>query len=1556
MIDAMLKDSKKEKKNGSNGVPTPSGGTQPHIKSECPTPDPLAANAGTTVPSVTVKDEPSTPNGGESMNNCENSGSNNCATLSGQSGNTSSGPQPTSGPDIKPNVCGPGGGMNPMMGPNNVGSNPMDNFLNDPPMDMKSGGGDLGSENCGPMMGQIKMEDQQLGPGHDFVGMGDPMGGNMNPMMGGPGMDMAVHKQPSTLDAQYMQQQSQIFVFSTQLANEAAEAVIHGQCPSIIAYHCGQPGTKKFLEHPLKINQFSKNSSQILTQLAMKKGPPIGRGMGFGGPNMMGGGGSNMIGDFMGPGGPNGPMGPSMGPGMGNWNQNNCDSMPSGMGPMSHGGPMGPRMGMPGGMGPGMMPCCSAPHGNMVPCGPGSGPPCSQSGSMGMHNKPQMDGNMMSPLPAGSPMMQGSGQNRQVPISMSGMMGPGGMQMGPNASGMNKDLLGVKVPDENLTPQQMQHRAEKLAKMKLMKQMLFPEQGPGGPDMMGQMNPGSGNSPCPPGGPMMGGPGMMNPMNQGSGPMGQGGGPMMMPMMGNKMMGPCNIGPDGPNMMPSSGMNSSSAQMEWQKLQAQFFDEQRKKKGPGPSPGMMMSSMGPMGQGGMSPMQMGSPSGHMGMMGHGNMNMGMMGPMNGPRMGGGPGVRMQGPPPPYPQGQRSASASGGPMPSPLQSQGPPSPPLSLPSPRNAGNMESPADRGYNQRLSGNMGPASVPGPSPSGILNTPLDSPNPSANQPRPMGNVSNPGTPVTGPGPPHVSPGMRKDNMVPDFSNSMTGMMGGMNNSGNNPGGEIFGRPMPPFSQGQTLNQGQNTSNQQKCQNTTPTGTKEPNLMPVPSPQQIQYFEGQELTIQKQPNTSLRETDLLSPSMPVSSMDSGLPSSSEMQCGPRMSGGPNTPTTPSSTADNPPPRYPGSQAPHTPNGNFPAPSPGGQPTSQVNSNQSSDNKNQRFAGPSPQVPSGPKTPVSESVQPSDNNVNKFSASNSPNSANQNMESDFARFTSQSSNQSQNRISTSPLFDVSPPKMSDIGGFGGPPDNVPINPMSGPMGSKMFDPISSMAQMSQQLTNTVGPAIGPSSPPLITSMAPTNQSMSFSSGGSGGMGMPNQMGVGMVNFNTSLASMQGMQQMGDGPMMGSGPNAAQTVNNTYVSATMNIQQMNIQSMHGGGAYNPMMQGPPNPMMSGDPSMMKSGMPQNPMMMGGPQRSIGPGGPYPQMGPGGPQQMMGPGPMVSQRMMGHNASMNRPTGAKGVPFNGANVQVIPSAPNTIQYLPSRPQTVNSSPRGPPRLDFLPTFSGPMDSKSGGPQGMQYFTGGPNSSSTSGMPMGMMGPNGPGNQNMSSGGPMNMSGGMPMPNMGGPNHMMGMNGPMGNPGPGGNGPIGSMPMGSMMGGPGGGGMGPGGPMGMSMPTGPMGPGPNMNMMPSGMSMNMSSQGMSMGGGRGPNPGQMMRPQQMGGMYQGPGGPMSNDAMFMAGGGGPMPINPGGNNPMMMSSSGGFSGGKQSQMGPDPSQPMNGPQFKGSYMGPSAADPNYAQQFHNFQQQLYATNSRNQMGNPNMGMAGQSFFGPK
>lgn len=57
-----------------------------------------------------------------------------------------------------------------------------------------------------------------------------------------------INKQPGTMEAQYMQQQSQIFVFSTTLANKSAESVIQGQYSSIIAYHCAQPRTKKYLE------------------------------------------------------------------------------------------------------------------------------------------------------------------------------------------------------------------------------------------------------------------------------------------------------------------------------------------------------------------------------------------------------------------------------------------------------------------------------------------------------------------------------------------------------------------------------------------------------------------------------------------------------------------------------------------------------------------------------------------------------------------------------------------------------------------------------------------------------------------------------------------------------------------------------------------------------------------------------------------------------------------------------------------------------------------------------------------------------------------------------------------------------------------------------------------------------------------------------------------------------------------------------------------------------------------------------------------------------------
>lgn len=82
---------------------------------------------------------------------------------------------------------------------------------------------------------------QNQGPGLEQPGSGIQPGVQPLP-------SNVINKQPGTMEAQYMQQQSQIFVFTTALANKSAESVLQGQYPSIIAYHCAQPGTKKYLE------------------------------------------------------------------------------------------------------------------------------------------------------------------------------------------------------------------------------------------------------------------------------------------------------------------------------------------------------------------------------------------------------------------------------------------------------------------------------------------------------------------------------------------------------------------------------------------------------------------------------------------------------------------------------------------------------------------------------------------------------------------------------------------------------------------------------------------------------------------------------------------------------------------------------------------------------------------------------------------------------------------------------------------------------------------------------------------------------------------------------------------------------------------------------------------------------------------------------------------------------------------------------------------------------------------------------------------------------------
>lgn len=76
------------------------------------------------------------------------------------------------------------------------------------------------------------------------------------------------------------------------------------------------------------------------------------------------------------------------------------------------------------------------------------------------------------------------------PNLLGGPMSPG--------SGLQPSLQGVKVPDEDLTPQQRQHREVQLATIRKMQMMLFPEHkdDPSGALDAAQGNPPSGGVPA----------------------------------------------------------------------------------------------------------------------------------------------------------------------------------------------------------------------------------------------------------------------------------------------------------------------------------------------------------------------------------------------------------------------------------------------------------------------------------------------------------------------------------------------------------------------------------------------------------------------------------------------------------------------------------------------------------------------------------------------------------------------------------------------------------------------------------------------------------------------------------------------------------------------------------------------------------------------------------------------------------------------------------------------------------------------------------------------------
>lgn len=1071
-----------------------------------------------------------------------------------------------------------------------------------------------------PILNSVKQENDPSNPTDDLPG---DCGGNVGLAPEGiqPLVSNVLGKQmgagTGSGEAQYMQQQSQIFVFSTTLANKGADAVLQGQFPSIIAYHCAQPGTKKYLEkHPNKISQFRQNPAQWLNNLAMmkQKGQQGGPTSGF--PTEQP------------------PELPALDPNTPPfWNeQSNLRNLNGGN---SLGNPESSledtNIDVP----------CLVPN---SPNNPANSQP---SANTTMGHSPNLLGGNTSP-------------------------GPGGLQ---------PSLQGVKVPDENLTPQQRQHRELQLATIRKMQMMLFPEH-------------------------------KDEPNNA----------------LDTSQGTPVSSGQGGPstNIPPTGPPSQCPPTVDWHKLQHQFLDG-KTKVGVG-SPGTV--------------------------------------PLRGASMAGVP--RGQGPPPPYHQTTRSAS-----VPIAIQSPNPSSPNnptsnLSLPSPRASSALNSPADCNRQFQL-GNQRPSHLPGQSP-----TSQDSPNPAVGTATGTSatrlNHSNPGTPVSHSHLAALSPSgtPQKDNSL-DFPTSQQPNVDGM-----------FCRTLQSLAQ----------QKQQHGGTVNATGVKEANLMPVPSPQQIQYlntFEGQELTIQKQPNTSLKDGSLptntgnnteMPNRMLPGSMESGnqFPTRSEgaspsMDSMNRGFAGPmHSPHTPHT------PHTPGNGAPHTPVD--PAKT-ANKTTASAQSSPAPHNANLPDSmGPPRTVPASPNTKVDTSP-PSTKDTQQPSVGNPGNSV----------------------PSLGPTYPCSRSSVN----VSQPSDNVPLNPNNigarlgnlGGMNANHFDPITSLAQMSQQLTNTAA------------------------SNALGNDGPIHSGNAGMMPFNPHNMHMMQMGEMNGCHMGGPGNEP--------------------------GDVGGMCMGLGGPPTSYSPTP-HTGSPGVPNKMG-----------HPMMG----HAMMHPGaypgePHGPPRLMGHVSGPS--------PYNGANVQVKPSAPNTIQYLPARPN-VGHTPRGPPSLDFLQRFTNPLsnlESKMSTPSvNLQYF------------------PNGC------------------VPNNMGPH--AGMPGMTGLPGMGGSPRMDGQPMNTSVG------------IHPSMrPVGNMRPQPNI-----------------------------MRMQHMvgGGVF--PGSPMDPDKVFPPD---MIPQVPNQPNPGMY-----VPGSKASPMGlgpPDASQPllpsMGGASsnFKNSPFvggGSSMSDPNYAQQFHNFQQQLYATGTR-------------------
>lgn len=115
-------------------------------------------------------------------------------------------------------------------------------------------------------------------------------------------------------------------------------------------------------------------------------------------------------------------------------------------------------------------------------------------------------------VPCLVPNSPGNPANNQNPNTTIGPNSLLGGSTSPGPGGLQPSLQGVKVPDENLTPQQRQHRENSLATIRKMQMMFFAEQQKDDPNA--QMDPNQPGPPMPPGGI----PGNMPPVSTPGGP------------------------------------------------------------------------------------------------------------------------------------------------------------------------------------------------------------------------------------------------------------------------------------------------------------------------------------------------------------------------------------------------------------------------------------------------------------------------------------------------------------------------------------------------------------------------------------------------------------------------------------------------------------------------------------------------------------------------------------------------------------------------------------------------------------------------------------------------------------------------------------------------------------------------------------------------------------------------------------------------------------------------------------------------------------------------------